>query len=174
MASAPSNFTAPLTKQTETETRKRKVSSKIMDEDFNGVESNTFTKHLKQLANAACTASAKQKQRQLSAEDAKDTEDEGSTPNGSPKSLSPILEAADRNDHPASALEDFGEEEDDNDNDEPEEYKPVETAEAQRSESIKQSKRIQAHPIFPARVTVGQLGVPNIRVLPANPAHRDH
>ena len=129
---------------------------------------------LKQLANAAHTASEKQKRRQLSAEDAKDAEDEGSTPNGSPKSLSPILEAADRNDHPASALEDFGEEEDEDDNDEPEDYKPVETAKAQRSESIKQSKRIQAHPIFPTRVTVRQLGVPNICILPADPAHWDH
>ena len=55
--------------------------------------------------------------------------------------------------------------------DEPEEYKPVETAEAQHSESIKQSKRIQAHLIFPARATVGQLGVPNLCILPANPAH---
>ena len=125
-----------------------------MDEDFDGAESNTFTKRLKQSANAARAASAKRKRRQLSAEDSEDAEDEGSTPNGSPKSLSPVLEAADGNDHPASALEDFGEEEDDDDDDEPEEYKPVETAEAQRSESIKQSKRIQAHPIFPARATV--------------------
>ena len=154
MAPAPSNFMATLTKQTETETRKRKVSSKIMDKDFDGAESNTFTKHLKQSANAAHAASAKWKRRQLSAEDAEDTKDEGSTPNGSTKSLSPILEAADGNGHPASALEDFGEEEDDDDDDKPEEYKPVETAEAQCSESIKQSKRIQAHPIFPARVTV--------------------
>ena len=71
------------------------------------------------------------------------------------KALSPILEAADGNDHPALALEDFKEEEDNNNEDEPEEYKPVETTEAQHSESIKQSKRIQAHPIFPARVTIG-------------------
>ena len=119
-----------------------------MDKYFDGVESNTFTTHLNQSANAAHTVSAKWKQRQLSAED------EESMPNGSPQSLSPILEAADGNDHPALALEDFEEEEDDNDDDEPEEYKPVETAEAQRSESIKQSKRIQAHPIFPARATV--------------------
>ena len=136
-----------------------------MDKDFDGVESDTFTKHLKQSANAACAVSAKRKQRQLSAED------EESTPNGSPKSLSPILEAADGNDHPASALEDFGEEEDDDNDDESEEYKPVETAEAQHSESIKERKRIQAHPIFPTRVTVRQLGVPNIHILPADPAH---
>ena len=133
-----------------------------MDEDFDGVESNTFTKRLKQSANAAHAVSAEWKRRQLSAEDAEDTEDEGSTPNGSPKSLSPILEAADGNDHPALALEDFEGEENDNIEDEPEEYKPVETAEAQCSESIKQSKRIQAHPILPTRVTAGQLGVPNL------------
>ena len=145
-----------------------------MDKDFDGAESNTFTKCLKQSANAARTVSAKRKRRQLSAEDAKDTKDEGSTPNGSPKSLSPILEAADGNDHPALALEDFREEDNDDDNNEPEEYKPVETAEAQCSESIKQSKRIQAHPIFPTRVTVRQLGVPNIHILPADPAHWDH
>ena len=89
------------------------------------------------------------------------------------KALSPILEAADRNDHPALALEDFKEEEDDNNEDEPEEYKPVETAEAQHCESIKERKRIQAHPIFPARETVGRLGVPNLCILPADPTHQD-
>ena len=109
-----------------------------MDENFDGVKNKTFTKCLKQLANTACTASAKWQQRQSVAEDAEDTEDEESTSNGSPKSLSPILEAADRNGHPASALEDFEGEENDNIEDEPEEYKPVETAEAQCSESIKQ------------------------------------
>ena len=87
MAPAPSNFMAPLTTQTETETQKRKVSSKIMDEDFDGVESNTFTKCLTQLANAACTVSEKWQQRQSLAEDAEDAKDEGSPPNGSPKSL---------------------------------------------------------------------------------------
>ena len=90
------------------------MSSKILDKNFDGVESSTFTKCLKQLANAACAASAKWQQRQSLAEDAEDAKDEESTPNGSLKSLSPILEAADRNGHPASAFEDFGGEQDDN------------------------------------------------------------
>ena len=57
------------------------------------------------------------------------------------------------NDHPASALEDSKKEDDnkeeDGGGDEPDASKPIEMEEAQCSESIRNSKKIPAHPISP-------------------------
>ena len=85
MASAPSNLAAPLTTQTEIKMRKRTVSSRLMDKNLGGAESNAVTKCLKQLANAAHAVSAKHQQRQSSVVNVED--EESTTFNSSPKSL---------------------------------------------------------------------------------------
>jgi hypothetical protein len=128
--------------------RKRKASSKITDENFVGAESNVVIKRLKLSANrdTAQVAAVKPQQRQASVED---VADQDSMPvNNPPKNPNVLLEADDGSDDvempdddPAPALEDVEPDEDDNDDDDedqPEVTKPVETAEAQRSESNSQ------------------------------------
>jgi hypothetical protein len=137
----PSNFTAPghTTRTQINEHRKRKASSRITDENFVGAESNAFTKRLKQSANTTRTASVKHKKRQLSVKDVED-EDSASV-NSSLTNPNAILEAADRADYSASSLA-VSVLDDDSDDDDSEDEpkvvdKPVETAGAQRGESIK-------------------------------------
>ena len=140
MAPAPSKLAVPLAMEPEiTVQRKRKASSKITDKNFVGAESNAVTKRLKLSADTAHAASAKHRRRQSPVEV---IEDEDSAPvDSSPKNPNALLEAVDGSDdvetlgdHPAPALKDI--EEDDDDEDELEVTKPVETAEAQRGESI--------------------------------------
>src|SRR5277367_6189458 len=113
---------------------KRKVSSKITDENFIGAESNAVTKRLKLSADAA-QAAVKHRHRQPSVEDV-DDEDTISV-NSSPKNPNAVLEAADGSDdvemldnEAAPALGDYEEDDDDEDDQEV----TVETAEEQRSE----------------------------------------
>jgi len=128
----------PLAMQTKTTARKRKPSSRMVDENFIGAESNPVTKCLKLSANAAQAGSVKCYSRQPSVED---VEDEGGTSeNSSPKSPNALLKATDGSDDfkmldkdPALTLEDF--EEDDEDGQEV--LTPVETAEAECSELMK-------------------------------------
>jgi hypothetical protein len=143
--------------QTKTPARKRKPSSRIVDENFVGAESNPVTKRLRLSANAAQAGSIKRRPRQPSVED---VEDEGDTSaNSSPKNPNSLLEAADGSDDVEMldkdpALEDFEEE---SDEDGPEVLNPVETAEAERSESMKTYKdQMLAHPNsdFPIRTTI--------------------
>lgn len=142
--------------------RKRKASSRITDENFVGAESNVVTKRLKLSANrdTAQAAAVKPQQRQASVED---VADQDSTPvNNPPKNPNVLLEADDGSDDvempeddPAPALEDVEPDEDDDEDDEddesePEVTKPVETAEAQRSESnIKVGIITKPHLILP-------------------------
>jgi len=139
IAPAPSKLVVPslppLTMKTKATGWKRKLSSRIVDENFVGAESNPVTKHLKLSANAAWAGSVKCYPRQPSVEDA---EDEG----GTSENISPnaLLEATNGSDDvemldkdPALALKDF--EEDDEDGQEV--PTPVETAEAEHSESTK-------------------------------------
>jgi hypothetical protein len=127
--------------------RKRKVSSRITDENFIGAESNAVTKRLKLSADAAHGASAKQKKIRASVEDIED-EDSTIPVNSPPKNPNSLLEAADGSDDeivvdddPAPPLEECGPEngvdDEDDEDDEDETTKPVETAEAERSESNK-------------------------------------
>src|SRR5712671_4196159 len=83
----------PLAMQTKTTARKRKLSSRIVDENFVGAESNPVTKHLKLSANAARAGSVKHYSRQPSVED---VEDEG----GTSENISPnaLLEATNGSD----------------------------------------------------------------------------
>jgi hypothetical protein len=129
MAPAPSK---PLTIQPErTSQRKRKASSKITDENFEGTEDNAVTKHLKKSADAARAAATKQ---QWQASVAEDEDEDRELVNNSPKRLKAPPEAADNVDSGmldedlASGLEGF------DDDDGPEVTKSVETAEEQRSE----------------------------------------
>src|SRR5882724_1155654 len=120
MAPAQSKLATPLTTQPEIMARwKRKASSKITDEKFVGVESNTVTKHLKLSADTAWAMAIKHWQRQ-SVEDVKD--EDSTSMNSSPKYPNAILEAADGSDNVemldnnmAPALEDFEEGNDDED-----------------------------------------------------------
>ena len=128
--------------------RKRKASSRITDENFVGAESNVVTKRLKLSAEAAQAAAIKRQQRQPSVED---DEDQDSTPtNNPPKNPNCLLEAADGSDDnvemldddpapPLEATEPYDDDMEDDD-DEPEITKPVETAAAQRGESIKKPR----------------------------------
>ncbi len=119
--------------------RKRKVSSKIIDEDFVGVESNAVTKRLKLLANVARAAPTKQQKQLASVED---VEDESDVPiNIPPKKPNAVLEATNGSDdditiatNPAPPLVKVDSEVDD-DNDA--EVTQSETAEAEYGESNK-------------------------------------
>jgi hypothetical protein len=161
--------------------RKRKVSSRITDENFVGAESNAVTKRLKLSANAglAQTASAKRQQRQASVED---VEDESDIPmNNPPKNPNVLLETADGSEDDVEMLEDdpppledtepYGEDDDDDD-DEPEIVeKPIETAEAQRGKSNKAVQNLCSP--CSIRTAVQGVGVSNLCVLPANSSYRD-
>jgi len=115
--------------------RKRKVSSRIIDENFVGAESNAVTKRLKLSANAAPVAS---KKKQASVEN---IEDEDSTVNIPPKNPNAILEAADGSDDGPTPAPDSEELEPDKDGEvggsEEEDEEPVENVVAQRGESNK-------------------------------------
>jgi hypothetical protein len=134
---------APNTPVTQNDTRKRKASYKITDENFVGAESNAVTKRLKlsDKAAQATTVNPLQQQSQVST----DIEDEDrASVYSSPKSSNATLEATDELDtaaesgddddilmldsNPNSDSEEHGE-------DKEEEIEPNETAEQQRSES---------------------------------------
>jgi hypothetical protein len=128
MAPAPSKLAPPLTTQPErTGQRKRKVSSRITDENFVGAESNIVTKRLKQASDAARAAAVKHHQRQLSVEDVE--EEDSARGKNSPKEASSRAES-----DPASVP---GNAEESDDNDEPKLIEPVETADKQRGKSNK-------------------------------------
>ena len=138
MAPAPSKLVTPLTTQPErTSQWKRKASSKITDESFEGAEHNAVTKRLKQSANAARAVAIKQ-QRQPSVEEVEDEDRE--LVSNSPKRLKAPPEVADDVDLEmldedlASGLEDVDVDDDDDDDDGVEITKPVETAEEQWGE----------------------------------------
>jgi hypothetical protein len=145
MAPTPTNVTIPLVTQHDIR-RKRKASYRITDENFEGAESNAVTKRLKQSAVASVAAQAatvKHLQRQSQVED---IEDEDSAPvNSSPKNPNTLLEAADESDDvvmldndPASESKSESElEEHGCEVDKEETIDAVETAEQERSESIK-------------------------------------
>ena len=145
MAPAQSKLARPLATQPERMgQRKRKVSSRITDENFVGAKTNVVTKQLKLSANATSVASVAVKQRWASVEE-EDDDDKIMSVNDPPKNPNVLLEAADGSDKdeddmdPAPKLEDtepYGEDDDNDDNNEPEIIKPVEMAEAQRGESI--------------------------------------
>jgi len=111
--------------------RKRKVSSKITDDNFVGVESNAVTKRLKLLANVAHAAPTKRQQRLASVED---DEEEIDVPiNIPPKKPNAVLEAADGSDDDITITNNPLDSEADEDKD----MEITETAEAQYGESIK-------------------------------------
>jgi len=129
MAPAQSKPAKPLTTQPErTGQCKRKVSSRITDENFVGAETNVVTKCLKLSANATRNSSMAVKQHWASVEN---VEDDSISVNDSPKNPNVLLEATDGSDDdddmdPAPALE-ATEPYSDNDNDnnnEPEIIKP--------------------------------------------------
>jgi hypothetical protein len=152
--------------------RKRKPSTRITDENFEGAESNAVTKRLKLSAATTQAKTVKRQQRQASVEDIED--EDGTSVNNPPRNPNALLEAADgsddevEQDDPARALEEvepYGD--DDNDDEEPEITEPVETAEAQRG----QSKICHINPVslnFPVRPTIQRLGVSDLCVLPSN------
>jgi hypothetical protein len=146
MAPAQSKLAAPLATGPQITTqRKRKASSRITDENFVGPESNAVTKRLKLSADAARAASVKRRQRQPSVEDVED--EDSLSVNSSPKNPNTLLEAMDESediemlDDPTPAFEDFEEDDDE----EPEVSKPIETAEAQRGKLVKIGKRTLTH-----------------------------
>ena len=96
MAPAPSKPVKLLTTQPERTTqRKRKVSSKITDENFEGAEHNAFTKCLKLSVDAARAVAIKQQCQPLVEED---EDEDRELVNNSPKNLKALLEAADGSD----------------------------------------------------------------------------
>jgi len=111
MVPAQSKLARPLAMQPERMGQwKRKVSSRITDENFVGAKTNMVTKQLKLSANATGVASVAVKQRQASVEDG-DDDDEIMSVNNPPKNPNVLLEAADRSDDnddmdPAPELED--------------------------------------------------------------------
>jgi hypothetical protein len=131
--------------------RKRKVSSRITDENFVGAESNVVTKRLKLSALSANAghvqaASVERQQRQQRQASVEDVEDQSDVPvNNPPENPNAVLEAADESDEDVEdnppPLEDtvpYGEDDDEDDEDEPEIVKkPIETAEAQCGKSNK-------------------------------------
>ena len=121
--------------------RKRKVSSRIIDENFVGAESNAVTKRLKLSATAAHVAS---KKRQASVED---IEDEDGTVNIPPKNPNAILEAADSSDDGPAPAPDSEKLEPDKDdevlNAVSEDDEPIENAVAQCGESNKMRRILQ-------------------------------
>jgi len=154
MAPAQSKLAASLATGPSTSTqRKRKASSKITDDNFEGAETNAVTKRLKLSADMARAASAKRHQRQPSVEDV-DDEDSVSA-NSSPKNPNTLLEAVDGSDdiemldNPTPGLEDVEEDDDDEGEDEPEVSKPIETAEAQRGKSVKIGNQTLTHRFSP-------------------------
>lgn len=113
--------------------RKRKVSSRIMDDSFVGAETNVVTKRLKLSANTTHIGSVALKQRQASVEEVDDNEVQVNYPPNNPNNL--LEPADDSDDGPGSEPQDTepGEEGDSNDE---LEIIPMETAEAQRGELI--------------------------------------
>lgn len=134
MAPAQSKIARPLAPQPKKKgSWKRKVSSRLKDENFVGAETNVVTKRLKLSANATQAAGSKAAKCQASVEDVED--DDNILVNDSPKNPNALLEAVDGSDDnvdmdPAPALED-----DDDDNEEPEIIMP-EMEEAELGESI--------------------------------------
>ena len=122
---------------------KRKVSTRIIDENFVSAKTNVVTKWFKLSANATSVASIAVKQRQASVED--DNDDEIMSVNNPPKNPNVLLKATDGSDKDednmdlALELEDtepYGEDDDNDDDDKPEIIKSVEMAETQQGESM--------------------------------------
>src|SRR6266545_3139438 len=144
MAPVQSKIARPVATQPEKKgSRKRKVSSRVMDENFVGAETNVVTKRLKLSANATRTAGSTAAKRQASVEDVED--DDNILINDSPKNPNALLEAVDGSDNdvdmdPAPALEDIepdcDDDDDEDEDEEPEIIMPEETAEAELGESI--------------------------------------
>lgn len=113
-------------------TRKRKVSSKITDNNFVGAESNAVTKRLKQSAGttAAAAAAVKHQNRQPSVQDDVDSDSDIVPLNNPPRTPNADLDAADGTDDVEMADNDP-----DLDEDTPEVAKPIETAKEQLSET---------------------------------------
>jgi hypothetical protein len=118
--------------------QKRKVSSRITDDNFVGAESNVVTKCLKESAAAAQAAAVKRRQRQPSVEDVEEEDD--APRNNTPKNPEALLEAANGSDDIGPLDNDPvpGSKGSDDDDDEPQLVtKHVETAEEQHRESNK-------------------------------------
>ena len=97
MAPAQSKIARPLATQPKKKgSRKRKVSSRLMDENFVGPESNVVTKRLKLSANATWAAGSKTAKRHASVEDVED--DDNILVNDSQKNPNALLEAVDGSD----------------------------------------------------------------------------
>src|SRR6266404_4577241 len=106
MAPAPSKPVKLLTMQPERTTQqKRKVSSKITDENFEGAEHNAFTKRLKLSVDAARAAAIKQQCQALVEED---EDEDRELVNNSPKNPKALLEAADGSNGVETLDEDLG------------------------------------------------------------------
>ncbi len=138
MAPAQSKIARPLATQPEKQgSRKRKVSSRVMDENFVGAETNVVTKRLKLSANATRAAGSTAEKCQASVEDVDD--DENIFVNDSPKNPNVLLEPVNGSDNvdmdPAPELESvehYGGDDDDDDD----EVEIEETAEAELGQSI--------------------------------------
>jgi len=113
--------------------RKRKVSSKVMDENFLGAETNAVTKRLKLSANALPAASRTAARRHASVEDVED--DDNILVNDSPKNPNALLEAVDGDDNIDMISSSDGDDKESN-NDEDDEAEIEETAEAELGELI--------------------------------------
>lgn len=127
-----SKITRPQALATQSEkkgSRKRKVSSKVMNENFVGAETNAVIKRLKLSAKALPAASRTAAKRHASVEDVED--DDNILVNDSPKNPNAILEAVDGDDN-------IGDDEESNNvvDDEVEIATPEETAEAELGELI--------------------------------------